>query len=365
MSVDGMFVFDSVVHGFDSTAANIASRFGRSLLLANHAFQYAMVPDPYRLEPLRYFQKVSPDVLESLLFLESDVDAACYHTVPAFGFLHDFSPMSVGLELKRRHPDRIFLYGGISPLQGRKALEDLDRQVEEWHIIGLKLYPVDVIDGEVRVLRFDDRDLLYPVLERCRKLGVKVIAVHKAMPLGAVAMDPFRNSDIDYAAIDFPDLNFEVVHSGFAFLDEAAFQVSRFSNVYVGLESTAALAVLHPRKIARILGEFMIMGGAKKLFWSSGASSPHPRPTLEAFARLEMPPDMIEGDGYPELTAEIKADILGLNYARLHRIDVAKIASAAAGDDLGRKRRQGLAAPWSRLETPRAPDPLALEVARP
>ena len=172
----------------------------------------------------------------------------------------------------------------ISPLQGRKALDDLDRQVEEWGIIGLKLYPVDVIDGEVRVLRFDDRDLLYPILERCRKHGVKVIAVHKAMPLGAVAMDPFKNSDVDYAAIDFPDLNFEVVHSGFAFLDEAAFQIARFPNVYVGLESTAALAVRHPRKLARILGEFLMMGGGKKLFWSSGASSPHPRPTLEAFA---------------------------------------------------------------------------------
>ena len=50
-----MFVLDSVVHGFDSTTANVASRYGASLLLANQAFQWAMVPEPYRLEPLRYF----------------------------------------------------------------------------------------------------------------------------------------------------------------------------------------------------------------------------------------------------------------------------------------------------------------------
>jgi predicted TIM-barrel fold metal-dependent hydrolase len=362
MSINGWFVFDSVVHGFDSTAANVASRYGRSLLLANHGFQWAMVPEPYRLEPHRYFQAVSADVLESLLFLESDVDMACYHMVPAFGFLHDMSPMAVGLELKRRHPNRIVNYGGVSPLQGRKALDDLDRQVEAWGIIGLKLYPVDVVDGEVRVLRFDDRKLLYPILERCRERGVKVIAVHKAMPLGAVAMDPFKNSDVDYAAIDFPDLNFEVVHSGFAFLDEAAAQVARFPNVYVGLESTAALAVRHPRKLARILGEFLIAGAGKKLFWSSGASSPHPRPVLEAFARLEMPQDMMEGDGYPPLTEEVKADILGLNYAALHGIDIGRIQRAIADDELTRIRRQGLARPWSRLPTPAKPDPLALEV---
>jgi len=363
MGVNGAFVLDSVVHGFDSTSANIASRHGKSLLLGNFAFQWAMVQDPFRLEPLRYFQAISADVLESALFLESDVDAIVYHTVPAWGFLHDFSPMRVGLELKRRHPDRVFLYGGVSPLQGQRALDDLDRQIDEWGIIGLKLYPVDIIDGEVRVLRFDDQKLLYPILERCRQRGVKVIAIHKAMPLGAVAMDPFKNGDVDYAAIDFPDLAFEVVHSGFAFLDEAAFQIARFPNVYVGLESTATLAVRHPRKLARILGEFMMMGGAKKLLWSSGASSPHPQPVLEAFARLQMPPDMIEGDGYPALTDAVKADILGRNYARLHGLDLDAIAAKIADDDLSRQRAQGLAAPWSRLPLPAQADPLGAEVA--
>ncbi|MBV9220478.1 MAG: amidohydrolase family protein, partial [Methylobacteriaceae bacterium] len=255
----------------------------------------------------------------------------------------------------------ILLYGGISPLQGAKALDDLDRQVEEWGIIGLKLYPVDVVDGELKVLRFDDQKLFYPVLERCRQHGIKVIAVHKAFPLGPVQMDPFRNSDVDYAARDFPDIAFEVVHSGFAFLDEAAFQIARFPNVYVGLESTAALAVRHPRKLARILGEFLIAGGRQKLFWSSGASSPHPRPVLEAFARLQMPADMIEGDGYPALTPDMKADILARNYARLHGLDLDAIAAAVAEDEVSRRRREGLAEPWSRLQVPPSPDPLAVE----
>ncbi len=362
MSINGHFVIDSVVHGFDSTAANIASRYGRTLLEANFGFQWAMVPEPFRLEPLRYFQAVSADVLESLLFRESQVDMAVYHTVPAFGFLHDMSPISVGLELKRRHPDRVKVYGGISPLQGRRALDQLQRQVEEYGIIGLKLYPVDVIDGELKVMQFSDREVLYPVLEMCRKLGVKVVAVHKAMPLGAVQMDPFRNGDVDYAAIDFPDLAFEVVHSGFAFLDEAAFQIARFPNVYVGLESTAALAVKHPRKLARILGEFLMMGGAKKLFWSSGASSPHPRPVLEAFAALEMPIDMVEGDGYPPLTDAIKADIFAGNYARLHGIDIAATAARCAQDGIDAGRKQGLSPPWSRLATPAMPDKLVAGV---
>ena len=72
---------------------------------------------------------------------------------------------------------------------------------------------------------------------------------------------------------------------------------------------------------------------------------------------------MVDGDGYPPLTDEVKADILGRNYARLHGIDVDAARAAIAGDELSRKRQAGLAAPWSRLTTPAEPDPLALQVA--
>ncbi len=50
---------------------------------------------------------------------------------------------------------------------------------------------------------------------------------------------------------------------------------------------------------------------------------------------------MIDGDGYPPLTDEVKADILGRNYARLHGIDVDAAQAAIAGDELSRKRQSG------------------------
>jgi len=77
MSINGAFVLDSVVHGFDSTAANVASRYGKSLLLANFGFQWAMVPEPYRLAPLRYFQTIDADVLEWHRQLSERVARCC------------------------------------------------------------------------------------------------------------------------------------------------------------------------------------------------------------------------------------------------------------------------------------------------
>ena len=358
--IDGMFVVDSIVHAFDSTTANAITRYGEAIFRSAQSFQWNFTRPEYRIEPERYFQRIDAEALESALFEESQIDFAVYHTVPIWGFVRDFSPAEIGLELRRRQPERVRLYGGISPLQGQRALDDLDRQVEEWDIIGLKLYPMDIVDGEVRALSFADHDIIYPVLERCRQHGLKVIAIHKAFPLGPVEMDPFRVNDVDYAARDFPDLAFEVVHSGMAFLEEAVLQVSRFDNVYVNLETTASLAELHPRRFAAILGAFLAAGAGKKLFWSSGATNSHPRAVSEAFAALEMPADMIELQGFPSLTSEIKADIFGRNYARLHGLDLGAIADITADDFVARQRAQGLAAPWSKLGWPAAVDPLAI-----
>jgi hypothetical protein len=58
---------------------------------------------------------------------------------------------------------------------------------------------------------------------------------------------PYRSSaacatsDIDAAAAAFPALQFEVVHGGFAFIEETAFQLARFANVWVNLETTSNL----------------------------------------------------------------------------------------------------------------------------
>ena len=65
----------------------------------------------------------------------------------------------------------MFMYGAVSPLEGAKAIEDLERQVEEWGVKAVKLYPVDYIDGELRPWYMSDEEVLYPILERCRTLG--------------------------------------------------------------------------------------------------------------------------------------------------------------------------------------------------
>src|SRR5918992_1186674 len=81
--------------------------------------------------------------------------------------------------------------GGVSPWQDG-ALERIDQLVEEHDVKGLKLYPMDLVSGEIERLDMGDPEVAFPIFERAEKLGIKVVAIHKALPLGPVPIGPFQ-----------------------------------------------------------------------------------------------------------------------------------------------------------------------------
>jgi uncharacterized protein len=354
--INGKFVIDAVTHAFDARPeladGSPGYAYGMFIHDGTFEFQYSILPDPYRLVRDEYFRRMPSEALESALFLESPTDLAWFHTIPAWGIWPDLSPAAVGLEICKRHPNRMFMYGAVSPLEGGKALEDLERQVEEWKVTGVKLYPADFIDGKLRPWYMTEEDILYPILERCRQLGVRVVAVHKAVPLGNAPTEVFRTTDVEHAARDFPDLNFEIVHGGFAFLEETAWQVARFENIYANLEATTSLLAHSPGRFGRILGELLLWGGARRGIWGTGATAIHPAPLVEAFDAFQFSEASMLPEGYPALSDEIKQDFLARNFVRMHSLDLDELAAGIKDDEFARATADGQAEPWSALRAP-------------
>ena len=58
------------------------------------------------------------------------------------------------------------------------------------------------------------------------------------------------------------------------------------------------------------------------------------QPLIDAFRAFRIPADYCERYGYPPLTPERKAKILGLNAARVYGVDADAARAAASGDDL-------------------------------
>jgi predicted TIM-barrel fold metal-dependent hydrolase len=355
--INGKLVIDAVTHAFDARPELVDGspgyRYGMMIFEATFRFQEQAFEPPYRLSRREFFQRMPSKALESALFLESATDLAWFHSIPAWGIWPDLSPADVGLAVRDRHPGRMFMYGAVSPLEGGKAIEDLERQVEEWQISAVKLYPADFVDGKLRPWFMSEQELLYPILERCRELGVRVVAVHKAVPLGNAPTAVFRPDDVDYPAQDFPDLNFEIVHGGFAFLEETAFQIARFENVYVNLEATTGLLLHSPARFARIVGEFLYWGGQSRIVWGTGATVVHPAPLIEAFDAFQLPDSLVD-DGYPQLSDEVKSDIFAGNFARLHNLDIATLKASIADDQIAKTLEAGRREPWSALRDSKA-----------
>lgn len=287
----------------------------------------------YTLERSAYMNGAGAERIGRALLAESQTDVICYHETPIYGqFFDGGSALSVGEQMRDWWPNRVLIYGAVAPLRPG-AVERVDELVDEHDVLAIKLYPIDLVDGRVTGLDMGDPQVCFPVLQRALDRGIKVVAIHKALPLGPGPVDALRPADVEAAALAFPDLTFEVVHGGMAFVEETAVQLESFPNIVVNLEATTNMLRYAPRRFAEALGAFLDRGGARRLIWATGCDAVHPRPVLEAFWDFEMPADLVEGQGYPQLTRETKADILGGNFLRLHGMDADGLARKIRGDE--------------------------------
>lgn len=346
------FTVDAVVHGYNWLPSNYRVPLAKSFAEASHRLHSRMSDDGHRLSEDDYLVDWQAEPLADLMFAESDTDFAIYHAVPLDDYYYDgLIALDKGIAFRAANPNRAALYANVNPLDGVRALEAVERYGRELNVDGIKFYPVRYHNGTSLQIALDDRKLLFPFFERALEVGIRTVAVHKAIPFGRTAQRYYRLDDIDEAASAFPELNFEIVHAGMAFIEETAYLLARFPNVWANLEVTSTLIVNQPRRFAEVLGQLLYWGGPDRILFATGAHFVHPQPVIEAFRDFEMPADMVQGYGYPELTDEVKAKILGLNALSLLGLDVDRLRELQAGDEWEQRRAGGLEPPWSSLRT--------------
>ncbi len=350
--IDGIPVIDAVVHAYNWAPENYANRYGAILTQQVYHATHAGAAPGYRLPMDSWVHDWSVEEVSNVSFLESDADIAVHHALKIGAFKDGSCSLEKALEAKQRWPDRTVVYAGVDPMDGERALEDLERQVELLDPAGVKLYPNTFVADEVKGWRMDDPEVAFPVFERAQQLGLKVVAIHKAVPMGPVPMDHYKVDDIDRAAIAFPGLNFEIVHGGAAFVEETAWQLARFENVWVNLEITTAMLVHAPKQFHDAMFNLMRIGqehALRRIMWGTGAIAIHPRPALESFVReFRFDDDLVERGGINQLTEADKRRILAGNYAEMVGLDLESRLAAIGNDEFAKRRgADGPADPYS------------------
>jgi predicted TIM-barrel fold metal-dependent hydrolase len=318
------FVFDCVAHVFNFDKDNALGKAGEMFDTHLYAFHQALTPaDEPVMSAEEFLREWTPEEIDRMVFEESDTDMLIAMPLPLTDMFKDgLSPWERCAELSRLRPDRTVFWGSINPLEGRQALELMERQVEEFGARAFKLYNVRYDYGQHFPWRMDDPKIAFPIFEKAQELGVNLIGVHKGVPLGPQHVEHTQTWDMDGAAENFPDINFVIYHVGLPFLDEVCWQLIRFPNLHASLAATVNFVVRAPRQFAEVLGKLLFWCGEDRIIYGSEAPIWHPQWALKAFAEFEIPQDLCDGYGYPQLTQEAKRKILGENLLRLHGMDV-------------------------------------------
>jgi uncharacterized protein len=255
----------------------------------------------------------------------SDTSVAIFNP---FGFCEDYGgkdmiPIEEQAEVKQRWPTRtVMLGGGLTPNQGlSQTTERLTMFVEKYQISGLKLYTFD--STKKRGWWFDDQKLAYPIWEKARKLGLKNIGCHKGIPFGQF-MARYAHPE---------DLNFIAYHSAWPYQHELAalkgFKPQR-KNLYAEVGSTFAATVTNrPLECAHVLGTLLRDLGPDYVMWGTDSALwGNPQWQIDAFRKFQIPAQLVEGHGYPQLTDDIKAKVFGQNAARIWNLKTTAVSPA-------------------------------------
>jgi predicted TIM-barrel fold metal-dependent hydrolase len=351
----GEFIFDVQGHYVDPTEAWLRTA-------PPSAFSFAPKAACARndgKDPRGHLACLTADEFVKDVFLDSDTDMMVLSFVPA---RRDASPLEIeSADAVRRIVDRmegnhrLLIHGRVNPNQAGD-IEDMPRLAGQFGVSAWKTYTQWGPDGNGFFLT-DDAGIRF--VEEARRLGVKVICVHKGLPFGQRSYEHSQCSDIGPIARRFPDVSFLVYHSGFvAGVEEKAYGenaggdgidtlirslqqagIGPGSNVYAELGSTWRFLMRDPEQAAHGLGKLLKHCGPDNVLWGTDSIwYGSPQDQIQAFRAFQIAPEFRDRYGYPEITPQLRAKIFGLNATRPYRISAEEVQLRTRRDALATER---------------------------
>jgi predicted TIM-barrel fold metal-dependent hydrolase len=272
---------------------------------------------------------------------------------------------------------RMLAHGQFYP--GKNNLDFMQRQIEECRPDSWKGYTIAYSaknnDDPTRGMdrwSLDDEAIAYPTYELIRRNRAQLkdrpgffnICIHKGLTTLGDPADPQSDlpsmgnpNDIPKAARDWPEFNFIIYHAAWAplfygqqslrtvrggrllngvpdiqWVTRMAQECAHLPNVYAELGTTfAATVTTFPTVCAHILGQFLKYFGSERIvFGSDSLWYGAPQWQIEALWRFQIPEVLATKYGYPRLDENARRRILGLNSARLYKLDGRTVSTAGS-----------------------------------
>ena len=264
---------------------------------------------PVASELIKYMDEAQIDVAFALR--ESMMDVSDHATTMSTnGFiLKEIEP----------YPDRLYLECNVGPILRRgvkNAIWELEYLVKNQNAKLCKVYACE--DGPL------NDPQMWPFYEKACELDI-TLTVHTGMAY--VVPQPNKYTLpilLDDVLLDFPDLKIIAYHMGWPYTEELIGLAAKHVNLYLSITGIVGWFARAPYRGYHIIGEALEWAGPDKIVMGLDLSFDHIQRCVDYVRNLEMPEDLQEKWGYPEITDETRAKILGLNLAKLANIEPTK-----------------------------------------
>lgn len=241
------------------------------------------------------------------------------------------------------------------------TLEQMEREVKLYGINSWKWYCHSDPGRSGGGFQLDD-DMAAWFYDESRKLGMKTFSVHKGYSYQSRTLGHLANpKDVEKAALKNPDLTFIIYHSAIKhsiaepeYKDPANYDPvggdfawhnilmdikkrnPQIKNVYPEIGSFfGPLAIGDPVMCQHGMGKNIKYYGADHAIWGTDCLWwGSPQWVIDAFKRFQITDEMCEKFGYKKIIKEDKANIFGLNAARIYGVDMKEKRKALPPDTL-------------------------------
>lgn len=272
------------------------------------------MPLPRASELIKHMDEAGVDVAFALREGMMDV----------FGFA---APMSTnGFIIKEIEPyrGRLYLECNVGPIMRRgvkHAIWELEYLVKNHNAPLCKVYAPE--DGPL-----NDKEM-WPFYEKACELDIP-LTIHTGMAY--VLPQPTKYTLpilLDDVLLDFPDLKVIAYHMGWPYHEELFGLAAKHKNLYISISGIAGWFARAPYKGYHMIGEALDWVGPDRIVMGCDLPFNDIKRVVDYMRNFDIPEELREKYGYPAITDEIRAKILGLNLARLTKIEPVKQAKAA------------------------------------
>ena len=218
------------------------------------------------------------------------------------------------------HPDRMYLEMNCGPIIRRgikNAVWEMEYLFKERNAKLCKVYqPED--EGPINDRR------LWPFYEKAQELGVP-LTVHTGVSYVAPQPNSFcKVEQLDDVCNDFPGLQIIAYHAGWPDTEVLAALCGKHRNLYMSISGVIGYYERAPYRGYHAIGTAMDWMPSEKIVMGLDLPFDDMKRAVDYIRNFEMPEELQQQWGYRPLSSEDKANILGLNLARITGIDPSK-----------------------------------------